>query len=276
MDPLNIQKLEEAIFNLKEFLEDIKKERFPESSVSNVEGVLKQLQSKLESVKSSGKVASMLDDIASRLESKGLLKEAHDLDIISNTLEMLASNQEVKALYEATKEMNPSHAATLIGERHAGSKWGENLTEQKLTSLPWEEYKDAKIPGVMLPFCRYFVLKNAGKHFPGSKQRVETLEDAEKAGHKISVQKGAHGNFEIISPDVPENPVMEAWLIVGPAEGADGKEIPGKSMIWTLYPGMITGADPKWDGKIESIPDDRKKYVAVKAPEVKTELPTNV
>lgn len=59
-------------------------------------------------------------------------------------------------------------------------------------------------------------------------------------------------------------PIMEAWLIVGPAEDAEGKELPGKQMIWTLFPGMLTGTVQNWDGDISSIPEERKSNVAVK------------
>ena len=170
---------------------------------------------------------------------------------------------EIKTIYEITKEINPGHAKTLIGERKSGSKWGEQLTEKKLMSLPWKEYKGPKMPGVMLPFCRYFKLDDASKHFSGAKQRVETLEDAEKKGYDVKVKTGEHGK-ELVSPDVKESPILEAWLVVGPAEDTDGKTISGKEMIWTLFPGILTGSDPKWDGKLESIPEDRKKYTAVK------------
>ena len=37
------------------------------------------------------KIAQELDDIASSLEAKGLTKEASDLDIVANTLEVLAA-----------------------------------------------------------------------------------------------------------------------------------------------------------------------------------------
>jgi hypothetical protein len=175
-----------------------------------------------------------------------------------------AASPEIKAIYDETKQLNPGHAATLIGERQRGSKWGESLTEQKLVSLPWEEYRGPKIPGVMQPVARYFKLEDASKYFPGSRQRMESLEDAEKKGYRMTVQQSAHGNKEIVSPDVKDSPIMEAWMVVGPAEDATGKEIPGKEMIWTLFPGVLSGSDPNWDGVIETIPPEKKKYVAVK------------
>ena len=210
------------------------------------------------------KLSSELDVVASRLEAMGLIKEAEELDVISNTIDILANSPEIKTIYDETKQLNPEHAATLIGERLRGSKWGENLTEQKLVSLPWEEYRGPKIPGVMQPVARYFKLEDASKYFPGSMQRMESLEDAEKKGYRMSVQQGAHGNKEIVSPDVKDSPIMEAWLIVGPAEDTAGKPVPGKEMIWTLFPGVLSGSDPNWDGVIETIPQEKKKYVAVK------------
>jgi len=218
------------------------------------------------------KLSAMLDRVAESLERKGLLEEAKRLDVISNTLDTMernaglikkAANPEIKEIYETTKEVNPSHAASLIGERSTGSKWGENLTEEKLVSLPWEKYKGPTIPGAMIPIATYYKLEDANKHFPGARQRMETLDEAEKKGYKLSVQKGTHGT-EIVSPDVKEAPIQEAWLIVGPAEDAEEKPIPGKKMIWTLLPGVLTGTIQNWDGKIESIPEDRKKHVAVK------------
>jgi len=170
----------------------------------------------------------------------------------------------IKELYEFTKEINPKHAKTLIGERSKGSKWGENLTEDKLVSVPWKKYEGPNIPGAMIPVADYYVLKDASKHFSGAKQRVETLDKAEEKGYKLKVETGPHGNKEIVSPDVKEAPIMEAWLVVGPAEGEDGKEISGKKMIWTLFPGILTGSDPNWDGNIESIKEGDKKHTAVK------------
>lgn len=190
-----------------------------------------------------------------------IIKAAGISDELEN--DFFATEENIKKLYEQTKELNSKHAETLIGERKTGSKWGENLTEKKLVGLPWKKYKGPSIPGVMIPIADYYVLKDASKHFPNAKQRVETLEDAEKKGYELKVQTGSHGK-EIVSPDVKESPIMEAWLIVGPAEDEKGKEISGKKMIWTLFPGILTGTDPKWDGKIESIPENRKKYTAVK------------
>ena len=212
------------------------------------------------------KIAQKLDGIASDLESKGLVQEACDLDVMANTLEKMASNQQVKQLFEDTKEMNSEHADTLLGERPAGSKWGESLTEQKLVGLPWKEWTEAKIPKVMQAGSRYFILRNAGQHFPNARQRMESLADAEKKGYTLSVRRGAHG-LEIVSPQVKNTGITEAWLIAGAGADADGKNVPGKMMIWTLYPGRLTGTDPEWDGKLESIPEERKPYVAVKAPQ---------
>lgn len=210
-------------------------------------------------------IIAHLDKIADHVE-KINPRLALAIDHVSDDLEndFFAADRDIKRLYEQTKELNPKHAGILIGERKTGSKWGENLTEEKLTSLPWKKYKGPSLPGVMIPGCDYYVLKDASKYFSNAKQRVETLEDAEKKGYKLKVQTGSHGNKEIVSPDVKESPIMEAWLIIGPAEDEKGKEISGKKMIWTLFPGILTGTDPKWDGKIESIPENRKKYTAVK------------
>lgn len=218
--------------------------------------------SKQNIVEKTASITERLDVIASEFELIDP-RIALALDIISDKLEKMASGS-VKDLYEFTKEINPKHAETLIGERQKGSKWGESLTEKKLTSLPWKEYKGPKIPGVMMPICDYYKIEDAGKHFPGAKQRMETLDVAEKKGYKLKVETGEHGNKQIVSPDVKEAPIIEAWLVVGPAEDGEGKEVAGKKMIWTLFPGVLTGSDPKWDGKIESIPESQKKHTAVK------------
>lgn len=213
------------------------------------------------------KIAARLDEIADDLESKGFTREAEELDVVANTLEKTASNSEVKDAWETTKEVNPDYAKTLTGERPAGSKWGENLTEQKIVSLPWKKYTGAPIPGVMTPIADYFYLDNADKYFPNARQRMEMLSDAEKKGYQLHVRKGAHGSYEIVSPQVKPSGITQAWLIVGPASDAEGKDVSGRKMVWTLYPGKITGADRNWDGKLESIPEERKPYIAVKAPE---------
>lgn len=46
-----------------------------------------------------------LDSIASSIEGKGLLKEAHDLDIISNTIEKLAYNDFEDMVEDFSKEI---------------------------------------------------------------------------------------------------------------------------------------------------------------------------
>lgn len=56
-------------------------------------------------------LSSTLDNIADSLESKGFIKEARELDIISNTIELMGSSAEVKELFERTKEVNPRYAA---------------------------------------------------------------------------------------------------------------------------------------------------------------------
>jgi len=74
--------------------------------------------------KSASQIATHIDDLANRLEARGLVKEAQNLDVISNTLEKLASvgslpsgrlksDAEIKEKYEELKKHTSSSEVDL-------------------------------------------------------------------------------------------------------------------------------------------------------------------
>jgi hypothetical protein len=85
--------IEDSIQGLKETQKDLKGSKNPHDieAYRNADAMIKSLtdQKKKMLAGNTAKVASMLDAIADRLESRGFLKEASDLDVISNTIEAL-------------------------------------------------------------------------------------------------------------------------------------------------------------------------------------------
>lgn len=70
-------------------------------------------------------ISSTLDSIADSLESKGFIKEARELDIISNTIELMGS-----------KEVNPEHVANPIQD-------SKKIKEEKWNKLDTSYYREA-------------------------------------------------------------------------------------------------------------------------------------
>lgn len=150
----------------------------------------------------------------------------------------------VSDVLAATASLNKKHFATLIGERQSGSTWGESLTAEKISNLPWQQLpQEEYVAGVHLSFCSYFRLSDEAmaQYFPHARQRMELLGDV--AVGSVNVVEGAHG-LELVSTLVQPRACTTAWLIVGPAEDEAGREIEGQ-MVWTLYPGEITARLPK-------------------------------
>ena len=86
--------IDDSLRELKEVQKNLKGSKNPHDieAYRNADAMIKSLTDRRKKLLSaSPKFASLLDNIADRLESKGLLKEAHDLDIISNTLEVMAA-----------------------------------------------------------------------------------------------------------------------------------------------------------------------------------------
>jgi len=71
------------------------------------------------------KISSMLDDIANSLEAKGLLKEAFEIDRISNTLE----NPVLKQMQDIIKKNHGTSTDGLEWEMHKGTNGFEALRD---------------------------------------------------------------------------------------------------------------------------------------------------
>jgi len=166
----------------------------------------------------------------------------------------------IAKLFQNTLNVNKKHAQTLVGERPAGSQWGEEMHPTKLTSLPWQQLdKNDYVDGVHLPFCDYYFLSEEDvlACIPQAQQNMELISTCRERGYNISTQPGAHGDNELVSEHIKPRFCSTAWLIVGPAENEAGEEIEGQQMIWTTYPGEITArVKPDWDGDIASLDGD--------------------
>ena len=147
----------------------------------------------------------------------------------------------MEAIINNTFEWNEKHAATLLGQRPAGSVWAtppESREELIALCKNATEIPAAKMPaGTAIPICRYFQLQVDGV------QRFTLGADLPK-GATVKVVAGAHG-LELQTADGSDYPVSHGWLIVGPAESEAGEAIDGEQMVWTCYPGDITARLPK-------------------------------
>lgn len=60
------------------------------------------------------KLSSVLDSIADALESKGLTKEAAEVDVISNTIDKLSEEESEQAEQKLKKIVTPANIANFI------------------------------------------------------------------------------------------------------------------------------------------------------------------
>jgi len=175
----------------------------------------------------------------------------------------------LKELFQHTRNLNPSQAESLLGERKFGSKWGRDFTEEDF-DLNWvEQPKFEDSTGMFLPQCRYFALlkKDVQLAFPNCTQRVEVLPAMNIADVQVQVSEHVDQvrKHELVSNKVTERQCEVGWCIVGPAEDKDGNPIPdGGEMIWTSFPGEMTVRLPAdWDGDLTKL--DQRECYAVKA-----------
>jgi len=185
----------------------------------------------------------------------------------------------IQSILEKTKQLNPQHYATLMGERTSGSRWGIEITAEILASAKWRKLARSEYQeGLHLPFCDYYVIDDEGDMraaFPHAQQCMETFSEmaarAESYAvlgeqcpvlHLVEAVKGDHG-WELRatqSHHVQTRHATTAWLIVGPAEDANDNTIEGEQMVWTIYPGEITARLPQdFDGDVSKL-DSRVDY----------------
>jgi len=138
-----------------------------------------------------------------------------------------------------------NHFETLLGERPAGSKWGQadqmgyfhlkedgGFQELHFEILSWEEFTPAE--GIAMKGCRYF-RTDISEFFPQAMNAACTIEELPD-GTEIRVIKGAHG-WELVADMEPVSTSV-ATLIIGPHEGSD--------IIFTVHPG-----EPMKTGKLD-------------------------
>lgn len=125
------------------------------------------------------RIANELDKIAESLEGKGLLKEATQLDIVTNTIEKLSYNQDRDALFTGQWK----NLMSQIDRNISAFKMGSQVNLANSINI-----LDTAIEKRFKPF-----VKNYGKFVPGKKLE-KLLEDAESA-------KAMLGNAEK-NPDI--------------------------------------------------------------------------
>jgi len=144
-----------------------------------------------------------------------------------------------------TKTAIPSHFATLLGERPAGSQWGRDFTDADW-ELPWQEQQD---PGpCAVPGCRYFRLdaEAVAQAFPRATVQAIPMSELDiETQRLVEPREGAHGPELAIKRskmplETPQGP-QEAWIILGDHEGQE--------VVFTAHPGPLMMPCPK-DGQV--------------------------
>jgi hypothetical protein len=163
----------------------------------------------------------------------------------------------VKEFLDTTEKMHPGHFATLLGERPAGSKWGQEITRGDIINAPWKRLPLDQT-AAHVSFCDYYRLDadDMREHFPQAKQCAFPSDHPMFEPGDIAARQGAHG-WELFQPKAADFRMWaakEAWLIVGPASRADGSSVPNRLMVWTLFPGPIMPPLPEgFDGDVGAL-----------------------
>jgi len=175
-----------------------------------------------------------------------------------------------KLISATIAEDSKHYYGTILGERQNGSKWGEELTEPKLVSLPWQDgtdYMEEHMPAAFNPRCGYMYVDNAREYFPnmavGAVSLSKVLEISEgkfwkdvdllekmsiDTGINLKVMKGPHGYFlcgSLFNRSVFDEALVDVdrvWLISG-----KGPKY-GEEIIYTIHPG-----DPLAPLKVEGL-----------------------
>jgi hypothetical protein len=165
----------------RKLMEDVE-EKFP--SLLN-----RQTYTDIKSEHGVKRVSSMLDGIANKLEAKGLLKEAYEIDLVANAIDK-DFHELSKQLEEAYKRHAPqdqidhleTELAKLVSEEdmlgHTPATSDGQSIEEELRSL-YHQYLNAGNTAIT-PYTReelLDIMRGAIKEFPGN--RSDTLNDAQ-------------------------------------------------------------------------------------------------
>lgn len=204
---------------------------------------------------------------------------------INNFIDML-TEQQIKGAFSWTNTHNPMHLHTIkcrgsgkplggcalppVKVTHPeGSQWshqGGNIIPWKtLAMLPWKKLHKYQYDERHSSECLYYYYE--GEH-PIGMQTVKLLSKFDDYS-SIRLVDGAHG-LELVSSEVSSTLTNKAWLILGPAQDSNGIKYPGQYMVWTAFPGELTGSlkkAPFYDGTFDSLVAAAKNGypIAVKA-----------
>ena len=159
------------------------------------------------------KLASLLDDIANRLEAKGLLKEAYQVDVVANTIETQSPSVKTSAIDRQIQEIKEKLQSMIKHE--TGGK-------TDLTPMIWgkiePKLKEVARCSINIGFGSYF---NSSAISNYKELREEALEGIEKIIDKIVPLK-VNGQPTSFAEDFGEifNDLME----LGESIGEDNRE----------------------------------------------------
>jgi hypothetical protein len=155
-------------------------------------------------------IVSILDKVASSAENKGLLKEAEELDIISNTLEKMAKNipagdNRPAAIFPSTHpKVNDGKDHYPIPDKNHGRSALQRLSQFKDSKPSWwdgsvEELKNAIVRAVKGKFPGMEIEK---EKFKSASDKVPIIPKVEEAIHKfIRIRSGDYLLDTILSGD---------------------------------------------------------------------------
>jgi len=169
-----LKNIDESLKALEETIKSLKNDPHGRVLLRDAEIMKQRLLKTKEDIESRGApekpstigvhLAATLDEIADKLESKGLLKEARDLDVISNTLEVLAAeNPDAKAtvgINEFVKrQTKPDFAGTKVTPAQLESirkRAEQNIKRGASTqgSQPFIKYVTIHEPSITVGYAR--------------------------------------------------------------------------------------------------------------------------
>ena len=140
----------------------------------------------------------------------------------------------------------PTHAKTLLGQRKAGSQWGDKFicnSENELLGLLLRGKATEMVDHrCMNPGVRYFLMEFDAPCGKTGFTRVDELHSF----NTVHVTKGAHG-LELSTPRtiLADDITKEAWMIVGlDDETTPDHQASNLPVIYTIYPGALTKRIP--------------------------------
>lgn len=165
---------------------------------------------------------------------------------IDRFIEVL-NNHQITDAFKWTAENNLNHLKS-IEKRQRGSQWqyqgNDRIPWETLAKLPWKRlHKHEYNLNLHKDSCLYFYLDFNSQI---GIQAFKLLSEFENYS-KIKLEVGNHG-MELVSNDINLIPTSKAWLIIGEAQNRNGIKYPDQLMVWTAYPGELTGS-------IENVPN---------------------